>query len=139
MIEIIRCTPDEWENFAETAHKLVFKEVRDCGIDRISFALLAANGKDAVAYVTCRELDRDSLYWQYGGAIDEYRGFVAVKAFSAFHEYCKSRYKRITTLVKNDNINYLHLLMKNDFRAIGIRNFKGEILLEMYWENADAI
>lgn len=130
---VARYTADEWMEYSDSAHRLVFKESRNPELDRISFALLAHNQKSPVGYVTCREIDADSLYWQYGGAMDEFKGFNAVRAFKLFFDYCKERYKRITTLVKNDNVQYLHLLMKMGFRAIGIRCFANEIYLEMFW------
>lgn len=138
-VGVVRYTADEWREYADSAHKLVFKKSRDPLIDRISFALLAHLHDSPLGYVTCREIDAESLYWQYGGALDEFRGFNAVRGFKAFFNYCSDRYKRITTLVKNDNVAYLHLLMKMGFRAIGIRMFQAEIFLEMYWEKADAI
>lgn len=125
--------PEQWREYANAAHILVFKESREPLLDRISFALLAHNNQSPVGYVTCRELDAESLYWQYGGALDEFRGFNAVRAFRVFFNYCAEKYKRISTLVKNDNVAYLHLLMKMGFRAIGLRTFGGEIFLEMFW------
>lgn len=138
-ISVLKYNPGEWLEYAGSAHKLVFKKNRDPLLDRISFALLAHNDDTAIGYVTCRELDAESIYWQFGGALDEFRGFSAVQGFRAFFDYCSARYKRISTLVKNDNVNYLHLIMKMGFRAIGIRNFQNEIFLEMYWEKSDAV
>lgn len=125
---------DEWRELGHYAHRLVFQENRDPLIDRISFALLAHNGEEPVGYVTCRELDSESLYWQYGGAMDEFRGFTAVTAFKLFFDHCRENYNRISMLVKNDNIKCLHLLMKMGFVAIGIRFFGGDIFLEMFWK-----
>lgn len=134
-IEVVKYSPEQWYSLAEDAHKLVFKKQRDPWMDRISYALLAVKDSEAVAYVTCRETDRDSIYWQFGGCLDEFRGIYAVRAFKAFLDYCNDKYQQISTLVKNDNVNYLHLLMKMGFRAIGIRVFENEIFLEMYRRN----
>lgn len=133
MIGVDRLNSKEWFDVSEAAHKLVFKELRSPDLDRIDFALLVNNGKEAIGYVTCRETDSESLYWCYGGTIVEYRGFDSVRAFKEVFDYCAKRYKRITTLVKNDNVNYLHLIMKHGFRAIGLRCFGNEIFLEMFW------
>lgn len=133
-MNVQRFTPEQWYAYAETAHLLVFGEQRDPWIDRISYALLAHDGDNAIGYVTCRELDNESVYWQFGGALKEFRGVKAVRGFQAFVDYAKARYKRVTTLIENDNIGYLHLTMRIGFRAIGIRNFKGKILLEMLLE-----
>lgn len=132
MIHVKRLSSEEWYRYAEEAHKLVFKKQRDPWVERISFALLAHNENEATGYVTCRETDSESLYWQFGGSLDEFRGVTAYRGLQAIHQYAKDRYKRISTLVENNNVGYLHMLMKMGFRAIGIRNFKGEIYLEMF-------
>lgn len=132
-------TPDEWRGYAESAHKLVFKTYRPEWVDRISFALLAHDGNDTVGYVTCRETDNESLYWQFGGALDEYRGIKAVRGFQAFLDWTGRRYRRCVTNVKNDNVNYLHLLMKMGFRCIGTRYFNKEIYLELTREFENAV
>lgn len=123
-----------WAEISEACHAAVFKEARKPDMDRVDFAYIFGDGKRPIGYATIRETDKDSVYWQYGGAIEERRGLAAVRAFEALIKDIFSKYKRVTTLVKNDNVNYLHLLMKFGFRAIGIRNFKGEVLLEMYKE-----
>lgn len=132
-IEVLKYSADEWYSYSESAHKLVFKEQRDPWMDRISYALLATKGDDVVGYVTCRELDAKTVYWQFGGCLDKFKGIYAVRGFKAFLDYCSDRYHHISTLVKNDNVNYLHLLMKMGFRAIGIRMFDNEIFIEMLW------
>lgn len=134
MIHVKKFTPEQWYAYSEVAHKLVFKEQRDPWIERISFALLAHSDEEAIGFVTCRETDAESVYWQFGGALDEFRGIAAYRGFQGFYGYCQKRYKRISTLVKNDNVGYLHMLMKMGFRAIGMRTYKGDIFLEMHTE-----
>ena len=56
----------------------------------------------------------------------------------AFVEWCKPRYKRITTLIENKNTVMLKMAMKVGFRVIGVRNFQGSILLEHLLEFSDA-
>lgn len=133
-MSVVRFEPKEWKEYAESAHKLVFKEKRTSDVDRIDFALLAVIDEKTIGYVTCRETDCESLYWQYGGAMDEFRGLSAYRGFQDFLGYSQEHYKRVSTLVRNDNVGYLHMLMKMGFRAIGIRNFGGEIFLEMFVE-----
>ena len=138
-MNVQKFTPEQWYAYAEAAHLLVFGEQRDPWLDRISYALLACDGDDTVGYVTCRELGDGTVYWQYGGALKEFRGIKSVRGFEAFLKFASERYKRVTTLVENDNVGYLHLLMKNGFRAIGIRYFEGKILLEMMWRTENAV
>jgi len=133
-VELVRYSASEWYAYSEAAHKLVFKEVREPWLNRIDFALLARVSDRILGYVTCREVDAETVYWQYGGAMDECRGLSAVRGFHAFLRDMHRTYRRVITLVKNDNVGYLHLLMKSGFRVIGVRCFKGEILCEMHIE-----
>lgn len=139
MIELLRYTPDQWYAYAEGAHAAVFRRERAPWVDRISFALLAVDGEKVVGYVTCRETDNESLYWQFGGSVDEHRGISSFRAFQALLDYTRSRYKRCDTYVKNDNIGYLHLLHKQGFRVVGTRSVKGGTWLDLNLEFDDAV
>ena len=132
-LSIIKCSPEKWANYSQNAHKAVFGEMRDPSLDRISYAMLVHNDERPIGFTTCREIDSESIYWQYGGCFKGNVGIPSVRAFEAVFNDSKQKYKRITTLVKNDNVNYLHMLMKFGFRAIGLRTFKNEIFLEMFW------
>jgi len=133
-MDVQRFTPEQWYAYAESAYALVFGEHRDPWCDRISYALLAHDGDNAIGYVTCRELDHESVYWQFGGALKEYRGVKAVRGLEAFLTYAEGKYKRITGLVENNNVQTMTIAMKKGFRVIGIRNINGKILLEMLKE-----
>ena len=130
-VELVRYTPEEWYEYSEASHKLVFSELRDPRLDRITFALLAYDSSGPIGYVTCREYDSDSVYWQYGGAIKDRRGLPAIRAFEAILEEVRKQYRRVTTLVENENVGYLHLAMKYGFRIIGVRCFKGGVFVEL--------
>jgi len=129
-VTVLYISPEEWVKYAEDSHAAVFKEFRPSSMDRISYALAATDESGVIGYVTCRETDSDSLYWQHGGAVDTRYGVAAYRGFEAFLDNAKP-YKRVTTLVRNDNIRYLHLLMKFGFRVIGLRCVKNEIFLEL--------
>jgi hypothetical protein len=133
-VEIKQFTPEEWYRYAEEAHKAVFKQQRDPWLDRISFAWLIYKEDGVIGYVTCKETDSESLYWQYGGSIDEKRGLASARGFEAILRKAEKSYRRLSTLVENDNVNYLHLCMKHGFRVIGLRVFEGKILLELFIE-----
>lgn len=132
-LSVIKCSPEKWASYSKDAHKAVFGETREPSLDRISYAILVHNEDRPIGFTTCREIDAESLYWQYGGCFKGNVGVASVRAFEALFNESKEKYKRITTLVKNDNVNYLHMLMKFGFRAIGIRYFKNEVFLEMFW------
>lgn len=131
MIEVQILTPAEWKEFSEYAHKICFNEVKPSSFDRIDFAMLCVGNGRPCAYVTCRELDPDTVYWQFGGAFPETRGtLLSWKCYEKMNEMIRGKYKRITTLIENNNIVMLKFAMKMGYRIIGVRNFKGSILLE---------
>ncbi len=139
-MKLVTFTPQEWEGFSENAHKIAFQEHKPAHFDRIDFALLAV-GRDETpaAYVTCRELDHASVYWQFGGAMPGSKGGIpAFRAYEAFVRHAKTHYERVTTLIENTNTPMLKMAMKVGFRIVGIRNFKGSILLEHLLEFSDA-
>lgn len=133
-IELLRYTPEEWFACSEQAHCSVFNKKRPPWVERISYALVAQLGTEVIGYATCRETDIESLYWQFGGVFDRAKPLRAVRAFRALLSDTRSRYKRVTTYVRNDNVGYIEMLHSHDFRVIGMRVVSGEIYLELYLE-----
>lgn len=121
----------EW---SEMAHKISFEEARPKEMDRIDFALLMINplNERPGGYCTVRELDRDSVYLQYGGSFPETEKTISVAVlYSAMIDWLRERYQRVTTLVSNQNVGYLKLCMKYGFRIIGVRCFQNEVFVEL--------
>lgn len=130
-IVVEKFSPREWEQFSETAHRICFKEHKPSEWDRIDFALMVKNNSRLLGYLTCREIDAETLYWQFGGAFPQTKDTAtSFKGYEAFVAYCKPLYKRVTTLIENTNTVMLKMAMKVGFRIVGIRFFKGTILLE---------
>lgn len=136
MIEVLRVEPEKWvSHFSEAAHKAVFNEIKPASLDRIDFALLALKNDKAIGYMTCREFDSESVYWQYGGVVDEHKKSIdTVRVYEAFYEWHKKHYKRCSTYIENWNIAMLKMAFKIGYRVIGVRNFKNSILLECLLE-----
>lgn len=131
MIEVKVFTREEWAVFSEDAHKICFNELKPASFDRIDFALLCVDSGKPCAYVTCRELDPDTVYFQFGGAFPETRGTLSSwKCYEKVTDFARTKYRRITTLIENNNVVMLKFAMKMGYRIIGIRNFGGSILLE---------
>lgn len=132
MINVERVEKEQWKEMSESAHRAVFSEIKLSETERIDYALLATEDGKLYGYCTVRELDQDSIYWQYGGAFPpSEKSIRAVRAYEAFIKYCSDRYKRISTLVSNENIRYLRLAMAHGFRIIGVRTFRQEIFVEL--------
>ena len=134
-ISVQKLNPEQWAQVAEDAHLVVFKESRKPHVDRIDFALVAHDDEAQLpcGYMTVRELDAESVYWQYGGAFPSIKGSIySARCYEEFIKWHKlMKYKTVTTLVENDNLPYLKLAMHYGFRIIGVRIFKGNVLVEL--------
>jgi len=135
MVEVKQIHKNDWKVFSERAHLACFNESKDSSMDRIDFALIVEDGARMMGYLTCREHDSETLYWQYGGSFPGTReSSLTFVGYQAFVAWCKERYKRITTVIENENIVMLKMAMKVGFRIVGVRNFKGHVLLELVLE-----
>lgn len=132
---IFQISADEWnKNWAEAAHKTCFSEIVPGGFYKIDYALLVGDPESPLprGYCTVRELDDESVYWQYGGAFPgTINSIHSARCYEALVEWTKQRYERITTYVQNTNVAYLKLCMHFGFRIIGVKNFKGRIFVEL--------
>lgn len=128
-----KITNAEWQALSEQAHLVVFNEVKHASMERIDFALVAEDKDQSLcAYTTCRELDAESLYFQYGGAFPGTKGTTkSFEAFKGFLRWAKeSGYKRVCYYVENTNAPMLKLAMKCGFLITGVRTYKQHVLLE---------
>jgi hypothetical protein len=126
---------DEWKALAQNAHLACFGEIRDPAMNRIDYALMAADDGTPCAYMTCRELDSESVYMQYGGAFPGTKGTIkSLQSYAMFLRFLSEKYKRGTTLIENTNHPMMKFAMKMGLNITGVRYFKenGEtkILLE---------
>ena len=135
VMRVERFTAREWAAFSEDAHRICFEQVKPAQYDRIDFALLVVDDEKPCGYVTVREHDPETVYWQFGGAFPGTKD--TAKTFRGYQltvDYTRERYKRITTRIENTNIPMLKMAMKVGFRIIGTRTFKGSILVELLLE-----
>lgn len=129
--EVDRLTKEQWAPLSQKAHLICFGENKPAEMDRIDFALLVKKGPQLIGYCTCRETDSDTLYWQFGGAFPGTKdSSMSLPAYLRLVWWTKQHYKRVHTLIENNNIVMLKMAMKAGFRIIGIRNFNKHILLE---------
>lgn len=131
-VSVLKVTADSWhKNFSENAHVVAFEKHKPAAKERIDYALLAIEKREdkPVAYMTCRELDSDSVYWQFGGSFKK-DTLWSWRSYSAFSDWHKDRYANISTLIENDNQVMLKMAMKVGFKVIGVRMFNSNVLLE---------
>jgi len=122
----------DWKQLSEAAHIAVFERRKPKELERIDFALVAdAEENDPIAYVTCKELDAKTVYWQYGGMFKDYRGKgEAILAIKALMEWCHDKYDYIGCRVENTNLPMLKTAMNAGFLIVGIRMFNQGVFLE---------
>jgi len=123
----------EWiaEN-GNAASLSAFGGSRSADLDRAQFAIVSFRNEKPTGYVTCIEMDSETVYWQVGGAFDGVkRTLDVVPSYLKMIDWALERYKRITTRIENTNIEMLHLAMKMGFRIVGTWNFKNQIYLEL--------
>lgn len=128
---IERIAKEDWQRLSETAHEICFAEKKPAAWDRIDFALLAVEDLVPIGYITCREIDAHTLYWQFGGAFPGTKD--TIKSFSAYQamvRYASERYKRVATYIENTNRVMLKMAGRCGFLITGIRVFDGDILVE---------
>lgn len=131
-MKVVKINPTEWAELSEKAHLIVFNEEKKASSERIDFALVTeSTEKVLMNYVTCRELDKSSLYWQYGGSFPGTKDTIlSYRATQALLRFCKEQYERVSFYVENTNLPMLKLAMKCGFKITGVRNYKNSVLLE---------
>lgn len=133
---VVKIDKKDWSQLSEKAHRVVFKENKPSSMDRVDFALLCEDGNGKpLSYVTCRENDNETLYWQYGGVFPDTKNTVySIKTAQMTLNWCKERYKRVHFYVENTNAPMLKLAQRLGFLITGVRNYHGHILVEHLME-----
>lgn len=134
IVQIHRLSPVQWSLLSEQAHLVCFKEISHCKDERIDYALVAEDENNVgtpAGYMTCRELDSRTVYWQFGGTFPGTKGTLkSLQAYKAAIDWHRGKYKTVFTLVENTNRPMLKFAAHVGFVIQGIRLFEGRILLE---------
>lgn len=134
MIDALKIPAAEWKSrFSESAHRAVFRTIKPASWDRIDYAwlLVRRDPGEVLCYVTVRETDHETVYWQFGGALPPAKGTTAVyRAFCTALSAQKKRSKRVTMLIENTNTPMLKLAAKAGFLICGVRYYQGTVLVE---------
>lgn len=120
---------------SENAHLLAFGTKKSASHERIDFALLCIDGARVEGYLTAKEMDHETVYWQFGGALPHVKGSVkSLRGYKLFVEWAKSHYKRVQTRIENTNTAMLKFAMHVGFLIVGVRYVQGSTLLELELE-----
>lgn len=141
MIRIVQVSKHDWKQWSEQAHLVVFKEHKPVSLDRIDFTLVAeGEHSKLLGYITCREFDAKSIYWQYGGAFPGTRATsVSYEMYQKALKWCEQKYDRVMTLVENKNYPMLKMHLKAGFLIVGFRVHLGQGLVELTKEFEDGV
>lgn len=133
-------TQEEWTPLSEQAHLCVFGQTKSVKDERIDFVLLMVSDEGApLGYGTFRETSGETVHWQYGGVFEKYRGTPETfRGYRMMVDLIRTRYKRMTTYIANDNTVMLKFAMKIGYRIIGVRYLHGKLLVEHSMEFSDA-
>lgn len=130
-MKLVKIPASEWAKYSADAHRIVFDEVRLPKLDRIDFALVIEDEGIPQTYMTIRETDSETAYMQYGGAFPSAKGTPkSLAGYLMSLDYLSKHYKYANTLIENTNTPMLKFALKGGLKIIGLRNFKGHVLLE---------
>lgn len=126
----------QWKTgFSDSAHAVCFGVKDRRTLDVIDFALLGFCKEILGGYMTCKVMDSETIYIQYGGVFPEFQKSVYVLAgYRELLAFCFRDYKRVTTKVKASNVSMLKLALKLGFSIIGTMIFKQELYIELMKE-----
>lgn len=132
MIKITKVLPIDWKSVSKNTHAAVFGTVRDPDVDRIDFSLIVSINEVPLGYITGKELDSETVYWQFGGTLR--KDFRTIRAYQMCIDEMKKYYKRITTCILNTNQTMLKMAMHVGFLINGVRYHDGKVLVELVKE-----
>jgi len=140
-MRIERLSKTEWDQISCNAHVAVFKEIKPAYTNRIDYALLMLEEKKIIGFGTVRELDDESIYWQYGGALEEHRNTPATfRAYCLTADYCFAHgVNNITTIVENTNLSMLKFALKIGFLIIGTKTLDNKVYLDLHLTREDYV
>lgn len=137
-MRIEKLSPEQWKTFSENAHAIAFGKNKPQEQERITYALLCLDPerhKLPLGYLTAIEMDKDTVYWQFGGVFPNVKGTVrSFIGYTKFCEWASRRYKRVITYVENTNTDMLRLALKAGFFVMGVKYSQGSILVQLTLE-----
>ena len=127
--------------FSEDAYLASFGSIRPAELERFDFSIIAIDeGNNISGFITCKEMDSETLYWQNGGAFKNYGKTIhVVGGYRSFLRWAKERYKRVTTRIENTNYPMLKLALSVGFLIIGTCVVNNKIYLELINEFTEVI
>jgi RimJ/RimL family protein N-acetyltransferase len=134
LFDFLTLTPKEWEEHKDSYYSKVFGKLRG-GQERIDYCLIVFCKGEIGGFLTCKELDVQTVYIQYGGVVPELRGTVySASGVAAVTRHLSERYRFVRLRVDNSNASMLRVALKLGFLIEGLIHFNKNILLELNYE-----
>lgn len=130
-----RIASEEWRTISADAHLVVFGTEKSAAHERVDFALLCLEGDRIEGYLTAKEMDHETVYWQFGGSMPHIKGSAkSFRGYQLFVDWAKAHYKRVQTRIENTNTAMLKMALHVGFLIVGVRFVQGSTLLELELE-----
>jgi hypothetical protein len=133
-LRVVRIEAEDWKaNFSEVAHLLAFSRNKPVAFDRIDYALLVLQGDKPAAYVTAREQDHETVYWQFGGGFPwALRSILMTRIFDIVIGFEKlAGRKRLSIRIENTNLAMLKLAISRSWLVVGVLSIDGNTLVQL--------
>lgn len=129
--EVKKLTAEEWSTMSQDAHMATFGEYRPAALERHHFALLALYEGRLGGYVTCLEMDSNTVYIQLGGVFPGFEKTVhTAVGYSLMIKRLADSYKEVWARIENINTPMLKMAMKVGFIIQGVWMHNGKVLVE---------
>lgn len=128
-----KISKEHWFELSKAAHLISFQTLKDPEGERIDFALLCVDKatQKPLGYLTAKEMDYETIYWQFGGVFPSAKFTpLSFKGYFMFAQWCKERYKRVTTYIENTNVPMLKYALQVGFKICGMKYSQGALLLQ---------
>jgi hypothetical protein len=127
-------TAKQWEGMSAFAHRISFGKSYAAGFERVDFAILAIDACEIpMGFITVMELNKNHIYWQYGGVFPGTKDTVnSYKIYAGARDLCAQTYKSVSTFIENDNITMLKFAFKLGFKIIGMKHIFDKTCVELF-------
>lgn len=135
-MRVHKISKQDWGALSENAHLLAFEKSKPVAFDRIDYALLCVAEDDKpIGYITVRELDHESVYWQFGGGFPwAQKSALVARAYDKCLDLQFTMSKRITTKIENTNYPMLRLALSRGWVICGCGHYNGTTLVDLIKE-----
>lgn len=131
-IVIDKIRPQEFKKYEDDAHTIVFGERRPHGLSTHHFVLMMCKDGEVGGFCTAIEMDKHTLYLQYGGVFPNFANSLYVfMGFQKMIAWTSKHYKQVWARIDQNNFTMLKMANKVGFDVCGTWTFDGRTYLEM--------